>query len=804
MFKLAVICGGPSAERGISLNSARSVMDHLQSDAVQIVPIYVDLEKEFYEVSPSQLYSNTPSDFDFKLKQTATTLTQDQLIERLKSVDLVFPAMHGEFGEDGGLQDLLERNDIPFVASNAQACRKMFNKSLAQKTLKDAGFYIPDSLTVSTKTQDIKQRILQFFDKNDLLRCVIKPAEGGSSIGVQVAIGEEEAIEMTRQALKDTPGTDAYIEPYAEGKEFTVIILQNPDGDPVALVPSEIEMLVGRADDKRRIFDYRNKYLPTAQVIYHTPPRFSDEVITSIQSQAEKIFDLFGMRDFVRIDGWVLDDGNIWFSDINPLSGMEQNSFLFQQGARVGMTHRDMLSYVVGSACKREDLTFPAEKLAVKNKEKIRILFGGKTAERQVSLMSGTNVWLKLKQSEKYDPSPYLLDKKGQIWTLPYAFTLNHTVEEIHHHCRHANEIMARLLPMAEQVRKKLSLNNETDLKISPQPIAMEDFLDDKTFVFLALHGGEGEDGHWAKRLEAKGIGHNGSGFDGAQIAMDKAQTGKVVEALGDSTIMTAPKIEMDFRLFRDYTASDFQEFWKDLQDKLKTQTFIIKPNGDGCSAGIVRLYNANELQSYVEMTLDRSTLIPPGTFTNQTEIIELSEMENFFFLVESFIETDEVIIEGAQLKHVKNEGWIELTLGVLEQGRNYYPMNPSITVAEGNVLSLEEKFQGGTGVNITPPPTSIVSQEIVDASREKIARVANAIGIGNYSRIDYFLNIDSGDVIVIEANSLPGLTPSTVIYHQALAETPSLYPTAFLEKLIELAKGDEVVSQFKRVGKHV
>ncbi|HCM83956.1 MAG TPA: hypothetical protein DIS76_05260, partial [Rhodospirillaceae bacterium] len=79
MLNIALICGGPSAERGISMNSARSVLDHLAQMQVHILPLYVDEQKHFYKILPSQLYSNTPSDFDFKLAQVATPLSATDL-----------------------------------------------------------------------------------------------------------------------------------------------------------------------------------------------------------------------------------------------------------------------------------------------------------------------------------------------------------------------------------------------------------------------------------------------------------------------------------------------------------------------------------------------------------------------------------------------------------------------------------------------------------------------------------------------------------------------------------------------------
>ena len=115
--------------------------------------------------------------------------------------------------------------------------------------------------------------------------------------------------------------------------------------------------------------------------------------------------------------------------------------------------------------------------------------------------------------------------------------------------------------------------------------------------------------------------------------------------------------------------------------------------------------------------------------------------------------------------------------------------MNPSITVAIGNILTLEEKFQGGTGINITPPPSPFVKPSAVKKAKQRMEIVAKALGIRGYARIDAFMHTKTGELIIIEANTAPGLTPSTVIYHQALAEDPPMYPLQFLEKIIDNGK---------------
>ena len=120
-MRIALICGGPSLERGISLNSARSVLDHLEGDGIEIVPLYFDHKKRAYHISRAQLYSNTPSDFDFKLRETAKFLSPTALKNLLKSVDMAFPVIHGQFGEDGGIQRLLERFNVPYTGSGVEA-----------------------------------------------------------------------------------------------------------------------------------------------------------------------------------------------------------------------------------------------------------------------------------------------------------------------------------------------------------------------------------------------------------------------------------------------------------------------------------------------------------------------------------------------------------------------------------------------------------------------------------------------------------------------------------------------------------
>ena len=783
-MKIALLCGGPSLERGISLNSARSVLDHLQGPDIEIIPIYFDYQKRAYAISRSQLYSNTPSDFDFKLQETAKVLSKKELVALLKTVDIAFPAMHGPFAEDGELQTFLEKHKIPFVGAGSEACKLAFDKFNANAFISQNGFYTLPSMVLEPEDHDHYGKLKTFFETNQIKRAIVKPATGGSSIGVYSVSTAAEALERVTYLFAQRMDKRVVIEPFAQGIEFTVILLQNHFDLPVAVLPTEIETDYA----EHQILDYRKKYLPTRQVTYHCPPRFSNEIIEKIQIRAEQLFALFQMRDFARFDGWVFPDGKIWFSDFNPISGMEQNSFLFQQGSRIGFSHRGLIHWVVNHALNRYGKSLPTCVRNDEKKQRINVLFGGNTAERQVSLMSGTNVWLKLRQSKKFFPKPYLLDMDGQhVWRLPYQLALNHTVEEILYNCEHEPEHRERLAHLESKVRLRLGLSEKTgsDEFFSPAKMTLQEFIETSPAVFIALHGGIGENGTLQHLLKERGTGYNGPDESTCRLCMDKWQTSKFLAEQKLDGVLSIPGQSISVTELLTQDQQGLKKLWAQLKKELSAKTLVVKPRADGCSAGVAHLFDEQDFIHYCEALREGVTTIPKGTFNHQADLIEMPLQIPENLLIERFVETDRVSVKGHKLQHKKVSGWVEMTVGVVKREGKLHVLNPSITIAEGEVLSLEEKFQGGTGINITPPPEHLISKANLSKVKESVAKVAKAIGLTGYCRMDIFVELATGQISVIEVNSLPGLTPSTVLYHQALAENPPIYPREFLENLI-------------------
>lgn len=801
VLTVAILCGGPSPERGISLNSARSLADHLSSAGIMVQPYYFDYKKKAYRIERAQLFSNTPSDFDFKLKQIAKPLSSTQLVTELKKHSIVFSAIHGAFGEDGEVQALLEKNKIPFVGSSSNACERAFDKYASFVELQKNGFDAVPTLLIEKGKFDASV-VKNFWTKMKTKRGIVKPARSGSSIGV-TPVGSLAEIKVACESLWERDiDTRLVLQPFVDGVEFTVIVLQNRFGLPVSLFPTEIEV-----DYKaNEIFDYRKKYLPTRDRKYFCPPRFDDSHIDDIRTKASQIFMLFGMSDYARFDGWIMRDGSVVFTDFNPVSGMEQNSFLFQQGAHIGFTHRDMVLYLLSHALQRfakSTLTLSDSRASVSSlassssaatqPPRLSVLFGGATAERQVSVMSGTNAWLKLKNNVPYDVQPYLLgDDNESVWHVPYFACLNHTAEEMLESCTRSIVHRDHMTHLREMVLRELGLEpgQATETVFTPHTHSLDALIKKSEFVFLALHGGMGEDGGIQAILEKIKKPFNGPGSVASKICMDKYETGQRVKVLENEGIFTAPKELVSIAdLIKIRSKKTGPQWFADLLKRLNAKKLIVKPHADGCSAGIVQINSWGDIESYLSLVESRADFIPPNTFAGQGVIVEMPHEKLLEILLEAWIDTDRVSVADNKLSWNPTTNLIEVTVGVMGKKDSMQVLSPSLTVAHDGILSLEEKFQGGTGVNITPPPAPFVKPAAVTAAKKRIKKVCDILGLEGYSRIDAFMHTQTGEITLIEVNTLPALTPSTVLFHQGLAEKVPMFPAQLLAQLVRLGK---------------
>lgn len=576
------------------------------------------------------------------------------------------------------------------------------------------------------------------------------------------------------------------VESFIEGKEFSCIVLENENGEPVALPPTEIRK-------GKELFDYRSKYLPGLSRKI-TPIQLPDESIQAIRSACEKLFSDLHFNVYARIDGFIKSDGKIILNDPNTTSGMMPSSFFFHQAAEIGMNPSQFITYIIYTSLKnrvedtrqygklnqlisRLDKLIDGVKKEGESRIRAAVILGGYSTERHISVESGRNIYEKLASSEKYEVLPIFLTGSSdayEMFTVPINVLLKDNADDIQEKITHfeIHPVIQSIIKSCEHITKRFA--SSQNLK-APEKISFKELANRTDVVFIALHGRPGEDGSLQKELEKIGLPYNGSGPASSQITIDKFKTNELLAANG-------------FHVAAHYLAQEFDwladpaKFLNTIVEKFAFP-FIAKPADDGCSSAVKLIKSKAELEAYVRLTF-RST---PELDEQQAKVLGVKPKEEF--PIKQYILFEDLIKANGAKK------FIEITGGMLtsinEHGKLHYEVfEASEALSEGDILSLEEKFLAGQGQNITPARYSSSPEENKKISaqiKKEFERAAMLLNIEGYSRIDAFVRIFSPEkveVIFIEVNSLPGMTPATCIFHQAAIA--HYKPYEFIDKILD------------------
>lgn len=575
------------------------------------------------------------------------------------------------------------------------------------------------------------------------------------------------------------------VEEKIKGKEFSCIVIRNQFGKIIALPPTEIRK-------QNDLFDYRSKYLPgiTRKV---TPIEIEESQIEAIRLECSQLFDSFKFDVYARIDGFITDKGEIFLNDPNTTSGMLPSSFFFHQAAEIGLNPTQFISYIIHQSLVERSakgfqpffaksvlknlndaIALQANKLEVKTK--IGVIFGGYSTERHISVESGRNVFEKLSSTGNYELIPIFLMKDNEqirLFKVPINLLLKDNADDIKDKILNFKTapIIHKIIDEASNITEAFTGGN---YEFNPVEIPLEKLNENIDFAFMALHGRPGEDGTLQQVLEAQKIPYNGSGPQSSSTTIDKYQTNEILRKNG---ILVA-KHDMVWK--ENWLLNQKAEIEK-IENELP-YPFIAKPADDGCSSAVKKINNREELINFATVIFRNSE-----NLTHElAELLKLKINEEFpvkqGFLIEELISANGaahfIEVTGGMLTKANADGSIEFEV-----------FEASESVAEEGILTLEEKFLAGEGQNITPAryATNIADNiKISNAVRAELKKVAQILNVEGYCRIDAFVRIYSPDkveVIIIEINSLPGLTPATCIFHQAAIN--SYKPAQFLEQII-------------------
>ncbi|TYP86444.1 D-alanine--D-alanine ligase family protein [Blastococcus xanthinilyticus] len=231
--------------------------------------------------------------------------------------DAVFIALHGSTGEDGALRAVLDLAGVPYVGSPAAACRLAWDKPAAKSVVRAAGLTTPDwvALPHSTFRELGAGAVLDLMVARLGLPLVVKPASGGSALGVQKVSRVEDlpAAMVSCFAYGDT----VLVERFVEGVELALAVIDLGDG-PEALPAVEIEPESG-------VFDYTSRYTP-GLTEYHAPARLPDDVAARAAELAVRVHEALGLADLSRTDAIVTPDGEVHFLEVNVSPGLTETS----------------------------------------------------------------------------------------------------------------------------------------------------------------------------------------------------------------------------------------------------------------------------------------------------------------------------------------------------------------------------------------------------------------------------------------------------------------------------------------------
>ncbi len=338
-MRIAVLMGGDSGEREVSLASGAQVARALREAGHDVVAVdtthgVLSLSEE-KDILDSGVRDPRPLALDKDMLRTGdlTVLTQDP---RLAGTDLVFPALHGGRGEDGTIQTLLHMAGLPFAGSDRLGCALAMDKDLSKRLLRDAGVATPDWILVEGRDEG-EARLEEVVDRLGL-PVIVKPPSGGSTLGLSLSHDRNELREALDLALEYED--QVMYERYVKGREVTVGIL------------GEEALPVGEIIPDHEIFDYECKYRPgMAQEIF--PAELTEEVASRVRAQAVLAHRALRLRDFSRVDFILEPDGTPWCLEANALPGLTGNSLLPKAARAAGLAFPDLCHRIVQIALRR-------------------------------------------------------------------------------------------------------------------------------------------------------------------------------------------------------------------------------------------------------------------------------------------------------------------------------------------------------------------------------------------------------------------------------------------------------------------
>ena len=345
-LNVCVLFGGISPEHEVSLRSAESVLQNLDPEKYNIIPVGITRDGDWilyggtdYSLLPTGQWLEHPDNRRAAISpirgQGLLLFEGDCVVREL--VDVVFPVLHGENGEDGAMQGLLQMAGIPYVGPHVAESAVAMDKTLTKLVADNAG--VPQAAWQLVRAADLRSRmeqILAQIENKFSYPVFVKPAGTGSSVGVSKAMDRAQL----EQALQKAGAFDdkILVEEFIHGREVEVAVMGNDS--PMASICGEI-------DSGAEFYDYDAKYVTDTSVAY-IPARIDEEVAEQVRDQAVKVYRAIGCKGLSRVDFFVTyEENRIVFNEINTLPGFTSISMYPKLFAASGIPYGELLDQLL-------------------------------------------------------------------------------------------------------------------------------------------------------------------------------------------------------------------------------------------------------------------------------------------------------------------------------------------------------------------------------------------------------------------------------------------------------------------------
>ena len=318
-LSVCVLFGGRSPEHEVSLRSAESVLNNMDPEKYNIFPVGITKSGNWllfgsrdYSLLPGGQWEHCEGNRQVALSpirgQGLLNFEGDCVVR--ERIDVVFPVLHGENGEDGAIQGLLQLAGIPYVGPHVAASAVAMDKTLTKLVADNAG--IPQAAWQLVRRANLGTKLeptLDALEKRFAYPMFVKPAGTGSSVGVSKAKDRQTLAAALENAAKFDD--KILVEEFIRGKEIEVAVMGN--GSPVASVCGEI-------DSGAEFYDYDAKYITDTSVAY-IPARISEEASEQVRDMAVRVYRAIGCLGLSRVDFFVTEEGRAVFNEINTIPG---------------------------------------------------------------------------------------------------------------------------------------------------------------------------------------------------------------------------------------------------------------------------------------------------------------------------------------------------------------------------------------------------------------------------------------------------------------------------------------------------